>query len=298
MKRILVIFIGLTISLFTFAQKHYATAESHSFLVWGSGGISTTADQLDWTTTKLGGGGMLGAGYQWQKRLFIINTGAELSFQHRTLSVSNTQIEQDMLDTEQMPFTYRGYIKDRTDNMNSLDINLPLMVGMKGEKAYFLAGLKFSINAYTWTDQHAMYSTDGLYDRFYDPLVNMPNHGFHDYEPASSKHSCWLGAELMGAVEAGIVIPTSNKNTKIRLGLFADYGIYQYNVRIINNQGPALQADWKQNLQLTLNHAYLSNEGIRAALHNVNAGIKLTIQWQYESGYPCLICRWNHSKFN
>ena len=297
MKRLIFILASLLICFWSTAQKH-ATPESHSLLLWANGGTTMTIDQLDWTTAKLGGGGMIGAGYQWQKKLFILNTGAEISFQHRITSIANTQISQDMLDTEKMPFTYRGYIKDRTDNMNSLDINIPVLAGIQGKVGYLLGGLKLSINGYTWCKQQAYYSTDGLYDRFYDPLVDMPNHGFHDYEPASTKSSCWIGAELMASAEMGVVFPTKKNNTKIRLGIFGDFGIFQYSNRITNQQGPLLQADWTNFLQLTLNNAYFSNEGVKAALHNMNAGIKLTILWQYNSRYPCLICRWNNGKYN
>ncbi len=297
MKRLISIFSSLLICFCISAQKH-ASPETHSLLLWANGGTTMTIDQLDWTTAKLGSGGMIGAGYQWQKKLFVLNIGAEISFQHRITSIANTQISQEMYDTEKMPFTYRGYIKDRTDNMNSIDVNIPVLVGIQGKVGYLLGGLKLSINGYTWFKQQAYYSTDGLYDRFYDPLVDMPNHGFHDYEPANTKSSCWIGAELMASAETGVIFPTNKNNTKIRLGLFGDFGIFQYSNRITNCQGPLLQADWTNFLQLTLNNAYLSNEGVKAALHNLNVGIKLTVMWQYNSSYPCLICRWNNGKYN
>lgn len=296
-KRISILAISILVAFFAMSQP-LTTAEYHSLLMWVGGNTNTTIDKLDWTQSKLGAGGMLGVGYQWQKKLFAINTGLEISFQHRSLSISDAEVSQTMLDTERMPFLYRGWIKDRSDNMNMLDINIPLLAGVQGKAAYFLAGLKLSINGYTWCQQSALFSTDGLYDRFYDPLVNMPNHGFHDYQSTSTNHSGWLGAELMASAEVGILIPTKKENTKIRLGLFADYGLYQYNVRISNQQDSMLETDWSNFLQLQLNHAYLSSEGAKAIINNLNLGLKLTIQMQYGGHYPCLICRWNHRKFN
>ncbi len=295
-KRIYILAISL-LAAFSAMSQPLTTAEYHSFLLWFGGNTNTSVDRLEWTDSKLGAGGMFGVGYQWQKSLFALNTGLELSFQHRNLSIGDTEVSQPMLDTEQMPFTYRGWIKDRSDRMEAVDINIPILAGIQGKGAYLLAGLKLSINGYTWCHQNALFSTDGLYDRFYDPLVNMPNHGFHDYQPTSTKHSAWLGAELFASAEFGLVIPTQKDNTKIRLGLFGDYGFYQYNTRISNQQGNMLDTDWKNFLQLQLNHAYLSTEGAKAIVNNLHIGVKLTIQWQ-SGHYPCLICRWNHKKFN
>lgn len=296
MKRLYLIAIAIAACVCSFAQST-SKSDKHSMLFWIDGGTSMTFDQLDWTTMKLGGGGMIGVGYQWKKQLFVLNTGAEVGFFHRALGIADTELSQDMLDTENMPFTYHGLLKDRTDMTNSLDINLPLLVGIEGERGYLLAGIKIGINGYTWFKQRGYYSTEGLYDRFYDPLVNMPNHGFHDFEETTSKNKLWMGVELLGSIDMGFIIRTENDKIQMRLGIYGDYSIYQYNNRLNNNAGHLLISDWNQYLQLTMNHAYLSNEGVKSALNNLTAGIKLTIQWQYKNQYQCVICNWANKNY-
>ena len=295
MKRISILIIALLSGLCVFSQP-INTPGDHYLLIWGAGNANMTFDQLEWTNSKIGEGGMIGAGYQWTKKYFAINTGLEISFQHRVLGIDNTQLSQAMLDSEGMPFVYNGDLKDRKDVMNALDINLPLLVGAKGKIGYILAGLKIGINGYTWTKQKGYYSTQGLYDRFYDPLVNMPNHGFHDYEETTTRNAHWLGINLKAAVEFGVIIPTKNEHLRVRLGLFGDYGFYEYNVRRTNIAGPVLESSWDQYLQLTLNHPYLSPEGANSPINNLEAGLKVTFQWQYKHRYPCVICYWNHWK--
>lgn len=297
MKRISIIIISLLVGFAVYSQ-HISKPADQAFLIWASGNANVNFDQLDWTKPKIGEGGMIGAGYQWSKNYFAINTGLEFSFQHRILGVSNAELSQAMLDTEGMPFIYNGHIKDRTDVMNVLDLNIPILVGAKGNVGYILAGLKLGINSYTWTKQTGYYSTEGLYDRFYDPLVNMPNHGFHDYEAATTHNKGWLGLNLKASLEFGAIIPTKNEHLKVRLGLFADYAFYEYNVRPTHIAGPALESSWNQYLQLTLNHTYLSNEGVKTALNNVETGLKVTFQWQYKHNYPCVICYWSHWRKN
>ena len=52
---------------------------------------------------------------QWQKDLFLLQTGLGISPHWLTQSIEDEMIEVSMLDTEGIPFTYIGYVEGRTD---------------------------------------------------------------------------------------------------------------------------------------------------------------------------------------
>ena len=93
-------------------------------------GVSATADfawqfdQIGIATSEMGGGGRLGLVYQWQQNHFLFETGVDGEFTYNRLSLGDSILNFNMIDTKGQDFIYIGYLKDRQDISKSLHLNL------------------------------------------------------------------------------------------------------------------------------------------------------------------------------
>ena len=288
MKKIFFAILLTCLSAHCFAQQNY-------FITWLSGGTSMTLDDLSWTTTKFGGGGTIGLGYQWQKNLFIVNIGFEASFQDRNIGLNDTTFRSRIVDSEHESFIYNGEVINRNDQLLALDANIPIMLGVQTDNFYFLAGVKLSVNGIGWTRQRGYFSTQGDYDRFYETLTDMPNHNFHTYELVKTSSTRWLNTELLGSLELGAVAAIVPEKFRIKVGFFADLGIIQFGTR--SGLNSIAQPNPSDPFVIDLTHVYFSREGCDAKLHNLNAGMKVTFEILPNHKGKCVVCEWNHWRY-
>jgi len=253
------------------------------------GNMVQTVDDLRSTHALLSGGGEAGFAYEWQREHLLVRTGVGYSFQCPSLKLDSQWLEQDMLDTRGVPVVYRGLLDARTDRLFMHQLTIPLMVGGTWYGAYVLVGLKMSVALGTSARQDAALCTAGDYQgRYYEWFEDMPNHGYHDFEPVQTRHAVTLNRfDLRLAAELGYTFqlnPYSNRHPSplLRAGLFAEYGIFNLHTR--NSTDPRTTADWTQYLQVSMTHIYSSEESNTSRAHLFLAGLRFTLLFPVTDG--------------
>ena len=291
MKRARYIFISLQFSVFSLLQAQSYVGPSIG------GNFVHVVDNLQMTQSRLSGGGEAGIAYEWQREHLIVRTGINYSLQCPSMAVDSQWLEQEMLDTRGVPFTYRGLLAQRTDRMNLHQLTVPLMIGGSWYGLYILAGVKMSVFLHATARQEAQLRTAGDYQgRYYDWFENMPNHGYHDFEPVESTHALQLQRfDVRLAAEMGYTI-SLNRYTDhrppslLRMGVFTEYGLL--NLHSGNNTEPRTRTDWSQYLHVDMTHLYGSEESNASRANLFIYGVRLTlllpVSGAPERKYNCL----------
>ena len=269
-----------------------------------SGGLVQTVDDLPQTQSRLSGGGEIGVAYQYQHGHLLLHMGINYTLQCPVQSLDSQWLAQDMIDTRGVAVTYRGLLTNRADQLFVHQLTVPFMVGGSWLGFYLLAGLKFSVAFAAQARETAALRTAGDYNgRYYEWFEDMPNHGYHDFEPvlcsqsippppppsastsgALSRFDLRLGAEL--GYTFRLNIGTSGYNPRLnphsafapapflRIGLFAEYGL----INLISSPLlPRTTADWSEYLQVSMNHVYTSDEAAKARANMLSFGIRATL---------------------
>ena len=190
MKRSLFTFL---LSLFTF---HFSPSLAQHYVGPAlSGGLVQTLDDLPQTQSRLSGGGEIGVAYQYQHGHLLLHTGLNYTLQCPVLSVDSQWLNQNMIDTRGVAVTYRGLLTNRADQLFLHQLSIPFMVGGSWSGFYLLAGLRFSVAVAAQARETAALRTAGDYNgRYYEWFEDMPNHGYHDFEPVRSSQNLPLSS--------------------------------------------------------------------------------------------------------
>lgn len=152
-----------------------------------SGGLVQTVDDMPQTKARISGGGEIGVAYQYQHGHLLLHMGLNYTLQCPVQSVDSQWLNQNMIDTRGVAVTYRGLLADRADQLFLHQLSIPFMIGGSWSGVYLLAGLKFSVALAAQARETAGLRTAGDYNgRYYEWFEDMPNHGYHDFEPVSS----------------------------------------------------------------------------------------------------------------
>ena len=290
MKRTLYILICLQLSVVSFIQ-----GQSYIGPSIGANFVQMV-DFMRQTHMRLGGGGELGLVYEWQRDHFVLRTGLQYALQCPSLAVDSQWLAQEMLDTRGVTMTYRGFLDERTDRMTLHQLTAPLMIGGTWSGFYLFAGAKFCVSLASTASVQAQLKTSGDYQgRYYEWFEDMPNHGYHDFEPVAAKHALSLKRfDVRLAAEIGYSFalnPYSGLKLPplLRIGLFAEYGLI--NMLSSTNTQPRTEADWTQYLQVNMTHIYASEESNKAQAKILVYGIRFTLLFPIsptrEGGYKC-----------
>lgn len=152
-----------------------------------SGGLVQTVDDMRQTQSRISGGGEIGVAYQYQHGHLLLHTGLNYTLQCPVQSVDSQWLSHSMIDTRGVAVTYRGLLANRADQLFLHQLTIPFMIGGNWSGVSLLAGLKFSVALAAQARETAGLRTAGDYNgRYYEWFEDMPNHGYHDFEPVSS----------------------------------------------------------------------------------------------------------------
>lgn len=259
-----------------------------------TGGLVQTLDDLRQTQSRLSGGGEIGVAYQYQHGHLLLHTGLNYTLQCPIQSVDSQWLNRNMIDTRGVAVTYRGLLDNRSDQLFLHQLSIPFMVGGSWSGFYLLAGLKFSVALAAQARETAALRTAGDYNgRYYEWFEDMPNHGYHDFEPVRSSQNLMLNRfDLRLAAELGYTFrlniqpthytPRLNPHSAfapaplLRLGLFAEYGMINM-LSASSDLPPRTTADWSQYLSVSLTHIYASDEAAKARANMLFFGIRMTL---------------------
>lgn len=239
-------------------------------------------DNLDITQPTIGEGGEFSGIYALRYKHFLLQTGIDIGVQTPRLRLPDQSLEQPMTDTRGVPFIYRGTLASRIDKSRQLGAGVPLMIGVTGDYVYFLVGARYYYIFSSQANCTALLQTIGDYEgRYYDYFENMPNHGYHNFEPVSSNHTMTFTHDVQVMAEFGGQIPlssgySSRRNHVIHIALWASYSLLNITPQTESNL-PITAADYSQYMQVTMTHPYSSTLGAEADVRNLCIGIKASL---------------------
>lgn len=250
-----------------------------------AGHVPLTLDRLDITRMQVGYGGEVGFVCEWQKGHFLLRTGVHYNISCPRLAVDSQLIEQDMIDTRDIPFTYRGTLASRTERITAGQIAVPFYVGAVWKGFYVLAGAKVGVNLHAKATQKAQLKTAGDYiDRYYEWLEGMPNHGFHEFEDVRSDHDMPLNLiDVRVGGEIGYTFRLSSSRDALtapllRVGAFAEYSVLDLRDSDTKQSlTPRTQTDWSQYLRVNMTHVYASSDAAGTPVNLLTCGLRLTL---------------------
>ncbi len=234
---------------------------------WGAGGYANllhdrVISEEERLVKPLGGvGGLVGLGFEYHYRRFIVSLGAEFDYKlssHKfkpfitqvgTIvdDAGNAITFQDMLnlpdgskpkikdgtgmkDTEGEQFAMEYDFAAYKDVYSIGYLNVPLKFGAKYPSGmYFLLGGKFGINMLGSARTKAKYTTRGLYPTYMDPLQDMGQHYYDDFKSGGS-NPVKLDFNVVASLEVGKIMFFNKRKTRwhYRLAGFVDYSVGAY----------------------------------------------------------------------
>ena len=256
-----------------------ARYSTHYITVWGGGGYSGLLNNYPTATGGLnglpinpnkyfgtfdskfvgGGGGMIGFGYEWQYKRFILDVGPEFrAFSSSDKILLDSPYNVDYIYTDVLgswPMTnHYQFEKNYRENNVVGQIMLPVMFGAKFEYWYFLAGAKVGYTLFDFWHQRGDLTTS-VTDRmaiedWYDLSEQYSTAPYHQRNSDPGKVANKFGLDVAVTAEVGVNIEDflssawNNDNNKrrfpyhFRVAAFVDYGVLNLNV----TQGTALVA--------------------------------------------------------
>ena len=252
------------------------------------------SERLALTSPRVGYGGMAGCEWLWQKGVFTMEAGLQAAYSTARIAVSDETLGFDMRDTQGKSFVYQGYVSDRMEDYSMLDLQVPLLLGIEYKHVYASAG---AVAVYTVTcrsRQTAQLTATGEYDRYYETLTDMPNHGYFNRQRLDGASSLGSGLDVRLHAEAGAVWHTSGATrptrrarsssgeVKWRLGLFFGYGFRDLlaGTAVFRRGGATVamsEPDVSEFMTVALHPVYSSRQAEGTRINAMEFGIRLSV---------------------
>ncbi|MDR3326591.1 MAG: hypothetical protein LBT04_00390 [Prevotellaceae bacterium] len=321
-------FIGVSLivafSFFSVSSSYAQYLNKYYLSFWGAVGyanllhadIGSAELGLPNIYKSIGGpGGLLGLGFEFQHRKFLLSVGAEFDFKNSTHKIDRLRVELGeivigangkhyvnveqggMIDKEGDPFVMRYDFDKYRDNYSIGYVNIPLMMGARFQSIYFLAGGKFGLNVLGFANTKSVISSAG---GIYPHLIEMPPN-YYGGGKTSSKQDISLNYSVVASLEIGKIMFFNKNKTRFhyRIAAFADYGVLNVNpiggknVRtdVIPN-GEFVSAPYAPDgsanvLNLQHNSIFTSIRAIDKAVNPLLVGIKFTLLFDLGNKEPC-----------
>ncbi len=253
-----------------------------------------------------GAASSLSFGYEMQyKRRLLFNVGVSARYAYTMSGVGEQTLPLRMRDTEGEEFNYNCFFFDGRNRLNSLYVNIPVMIGCQTSKMYFLVGGRLLLDVWSAAKVSTHLTTTASYDRYIGVLEGMEEHQIYtdryiEVQPASPRFAPQLnvcaeiGWRLEHSIENVTGFDVEQKKILYRLGIFAEYGVLDQNRH--NAQEPRLSFyDDGKGLEYNLNHVYNSVDTKNLHLSNLLVGLRFTVLFQIPERKDCVLCRDEYS---
>lgn len=297
----------------------------HQLGLYSTGGWSSQASSSDFVGMGRGYHTALGFNYEFQLSHFIFDTGVGFQWQSAGVSVADDEgiycgttdagepvwraqradilsTDPSLLDTQGEPFRMRIITQERTDYMRMGNIQIPVLAGGIYGHLYFLGGLKLSVPLFGRTRTRAHFTTQGIYDRYNEPVTHVNFHGFFNDYPAFVKGPKLqtLPVDLMASAEIGYNFSITEdmltvgervvRETRLRLALFVDYSLL--NLHKNTTLTPiVLDSDYPYDIdRFTTANVLNTERTLNTYLANVNLGVKFTVLFGNKQRFLCHSC--------
>ena len=236
--------------------------------------------------------------YEFQYRLLSIQVG--LAGRYQYLSDYCPEIIADIKskDAWGYDFTLHSSFSSRKDESHTLYFQLPIMFGISYKIVYAMAGFKMNVPAWGTTKMGTICNTYATYEQYISPMQEMDNHGFRkDVEISQKGEKLQLHTDFLVSAELGFefnsfIYTNGLSNYRLRLAAFIDYGLKPLHRE---TQAPIydIPLDYRYDIsEYKLNHLYNSQMYNDTKIHNLFAGVKMTILFGRRVGDRCVTCQW------
>ena len=270
-----------------------ATRNIHHVAMWGGVGYSGLVNHYDYNRFVGGGGGMLGVGYEYRYDHFILNMGPEFRI-FSSMDKINFPSSYDVAImapgyNQTKHYTFSSALRE---NHAVGQVMLPVMLGGRWDKWYFLAGAKVGYTVLGTYSQRGPLTTSITDEMAYDDnWINMPDHGAVTDMSYRAKGKIPYGLDVAVTAEAGINLNAflgkewndrNNERTHpwhMRLAAFIDYGVMNL---AQPKEGPIAIAD-EQQIQTRSLH---TSDWASGRLNSLLVGVKFTALLQMNKPQP------------
>ena len=252
----------------------------------GGEGNTISAFSIPGSKDLIGADALFSLGYELRKNKFFFGFGAEADFDITRQQLGDFVESEWRRDFENDAHLYSYRYSRFTDVQRNLQLGVPLYFGMYfGPYVYGTIGAKFDLSLWGTHTATTTLSTDGTYQRYEEPLTNLPRYGF--YAPDTYSYT-GLAKQVMKVgptIEIGAKVPlyTSSRRVGLRIGLYAGY-LFPLE---FDNTKPLVDYSGVDSNPLTLNQQNLKDNivfgsaiaspyQLRAA-QNLAVGIKFTL---------------------
>ena len=257
-----------------FAPYTVAQDIKQAILFYGSGDYSFLMTNADNFSSKAGCGFGIGAGYEFQYKKFIVQTGVGFMYQSCSLQLTDFSLDKNLIDTE--GDSYIGHLKfmNNHENYKLGNINIPLLFGARVGSLYILTGAKLGLNILGNSLMQSTVATTATYPQFIDDFENMPDH-LLSQSKVSAEYPVKLELNCSLSGEVGLFIGANPTSQSMRLSLFVDYGL-------LNVRNDAVADDLILDkihgvpFEPVLNSFLLSNNMVGSKLNSFCIGVKFT----------------------
>lgn len=225
----------------------------HNIAVWGGAGYSGLVNNYPAATSGMGytgdfsnkfvggGGGMIGVGYEYKYKHFILSAGPEFRIFSSTDKLQfGSPYDQPMSQYNQ---TKHYYLNDLRENQTIGQIMVPIMFGGTFDMVYFKAGAKVGYTLLGNYHQKGLLTTTITDPMAYDPeWADIISRGAVTDAPFNVKGKNPYGLDMAVSAEVGVNLDQllssdwqkaneqRDRPIRMRVALFADYGVTSMNV--------------------------------------------------------------------
>ena len=287
--------IGLTLLMLTATGLHAANtieadSRRHRLSVTGTGGLGTLLYSLENAKYKAGAGGSVGVSYDFYFLPYMgLGSGIEFSFLRSSYRVGERSYAVAAQDNDPMfgnePFTFLVTMQNEQTEQRATYVNIPLMLRFRVKWFSFGAGVKagFPLKG-SYSRFMGELKTSGQYDRFSEPLEDMPAHGFVNGRAVYGNGTMKLRTDWAVSVDFGITLrPQGQGKGKggripfLEAGIFADYGLRNLHKGVSGEAAYPITYDGAVSDRLRHHSGLVSASGKPASLHTLLVGLRITV---------------------
>lgn len=239
-------------------------------------GPAWTLDTIGIASLKTGVAGGLGFTYQFQYSRFILETGLGAAVSSCAVGVQDSVWRYAMVDTRGQAFVYSLASEQRTDIARSVALTVPLLAGVEYGHFYGLAGVRLHLHLLTRTQQRALVRTAGEYDIYYEPLEDVPSHGFREQEACITRGTMRYRPDLRAVLELGAAFRSPAGSPKYRVGAYVEYGLLNVRPAASSPSLPLAEPDMSA-MSVTMHHLYASDVSAASPVHPLSCGIRFSV---------------------
>ena len=299
-NRIVIIFLCCLCCLNANAYTRLNPEFQHFISIDGALGYSSLYNHADSMPSGNGVSPYFGVGYRLVYNKFLFATGLESHYLYNTYSTSGAKLSIPMLDTEGDPFTLHVDATDGDDWVHSVNLNIPVLLGMEDRRFYFLAGPKLSLNVWNQMQAQATAVTTATYEQYIGTFENMPNHMLDAYPLESRAFRADWDVDVLAHVEVGMRLGDVSFETgadvpkpkqRFYIALYADYGVLNLNRASAHGNRLGYEQTAGQPLRLYVTPSLMSNEWSGCRVNQWSVGVKATVLLELSKSRDCVMCK-------